>query len=254
MDREPLPANPRISVILPLFNGALYLAEAFDGLARQTHLVDEILVIDDGSTDAGPAIAASHPGVRLILKEHSGIIPTLNRGLDEATGDLITFLDHDDRWRPDKTAAQLEFLRQHPEVDAVFGRVFQFRMTEPRPGREFEVPIEELEGVCKGAGMFRRRAFERVGHFGSQGGHDFLDWYTLGRELGLQFGSLRQIVFDRRQHFSNTGRLDREKHIQSYHATIRAKLARQRASQPSQGVAPASGEPNRVSPPSAASR
>ncbi len=254
MDRKPLPAHPRITVILPLYNGSLYLTEALDSILRQSHPIDEILVIDDGSTDTGPAIAASHPGVRLLLKEHSGLIPTLNRGLEAATGDLLTFLDHDDRWLPDKTAAQLEFLRQHPEVDVVFGRVFQFRMTEPRPGREFEVPIEELDGVCKGSGMFRRSAFERVGHFGSQGGHDFLDWYTLGRERGLQFGHLPQVVFERRQHFTNTGRLDREKNVQSYHATIRAKLARQRASQPSPGSTPASAETARVSPPSAASQ
>ena len=231
MDREPLPAHPRISVILTLYNGALYLPEALDSITAQTRPIDEILVVDDGSSDSGPSIAASHPGVRLISKEHSGIIPTLNRGLDEATGDIITFLDQDDRWVPDKTAAQLEFLRQQPEVDAVFGRVFQFRMTEPRPGPEFECPIEELQGVCKGAGMFHRRAFTQVGQFGAQGGHDFLDWYTLGREAGLEFRSLPRIVFERRQHFSNTGRLDRERHVRSYMTTIRAKLARQRASQ-----------------------
>jgi glycosyltransferase involved in cell wall biosynthesis len=229
MDREPLPAVPRISVILPLYNGILYLTEALDSIARQTHAVDEVIVVDDGSSDGGPAVAEACPQVRLVRKEHSGIIPTLNRGLDEATGDLITFLDHDDRWVPDKTALQLTFLRQRPDVDVVFGRARQFRMTEPRPGREYEVPIEELEGACKCAGMFRRRAFARVGHFGSQGGHDFLDWYTLGREAGLIYASLPEVMFERRQHFSNTGRLDRERHVQSYMATIRAKLARQRA-------------------------
>lgn len=88
--------------------------------------------------------------------------------------------------------------------------------------------MEELDGVCKCAGMFRRRAFERVGHLGSQGGHDFLDWYTLGREAGLLYASLPEVVFERRQHFSNTGRLDRERHLQSYMTTIRTKLARQR--------------------------
>lgn len=229
MHPDPLPAVPRISVILPLYDGVLYLAEALDSIARQSHAVDEVIVVDDGSSDGGPALAEAHPLVRLVRKEHSGIIPTLNRGLEEATGDLITFLDHDDRWVAEKTAMQVAFLRQQPEIDVVFGRARQFRMTEPRPGRQYEVPIEELEGACKCAGMFRRRAFDRVGRFGSQGGHDFLDWYTLGREAGLLYASLPEVVFERRQHFSNTGRLDREQHIQAYMATIRAKLARQRA-------------------------
>lgn len=235
MVREPLPASPRISVIVPLYNGALYIQEALDSITAQSHAIDEILVVDDGSSDAGPSIAAAHPNVRFIRKEHSGIIPTLNRGLDESTGDLITFLDHDDRWIPGKTAAQLEFLRQNPDVDAVFGRVFQFRMTEPRTGRQFEVPIEEIDGTCKGSGMFRRHAFTIAGRFDPHGGHDFLTWYAIAREAGLRFHSLPNVVFERRQHFTNTGRLDREKHVQSYMATIKAKLARQRANQSAEG-------------------
>lgn len=246
MEADPLPSVPRISVVVPLYNGILYLAETLDSIARQSHPVDEVIVVDDGSSDGGPDLAVTHPKVRLVRKEHSGIIPTLNRGLDEATGDLITFLDHDDRWLPGKTAMQIAFLRQRPEIDAVFGRARQFRMTEPRPGRAYEVPMEELDGVCKGAGMFRRRAFEQVGHLGSRGGHDFLDWYTLGREAGLLFASMPEVVFERRQHFTNTGRLDRERHVQSYMATIRAKLARQRtmAAPPPPGDTGPSGPPS----------
>ena len=229
MDREPLPANPRISAVIPLFNGAVYLPEALDSIRHQTKRLDEVIVVNDGSTDAGPAIAAAHPWVHLVTKEHSGFVPTLNRGIEEATGDILTFLDHDDRWILDKTERQLAFLHQHPEVDVVFGRARQFRMTEQRCGREFEVPFEVTEGLCKVAGMFRRRAFELAGGFGSLGGHDFMDWYTRAREVGLQLESLPEVVFERRQHFTNTGRIGREEQRRTYMASLKAKLDRQRA-------------------------
>lgn len=229
MPCEPLPAHPRISAVVTLYNGAIYLAEALDSIVRQSHAIDEIVVVDDGSTDEGPAIAATYPRVRLITKEHSGFAPTLNRGIEEATGDLLTFLDQDDRWILDKTERQLAFLRQRPESDVVFGRVRQFRMTEPRCGREFEVPLGENEGICKVAGMFRRHALELAGGFGCLGGHDFMDWYTRAREVGLRLDSLPEVVFERRQHFTNTGRVGREEQRRTYLASIKAKLARERA-------------------------
>jgi glycosyltransferase involved in cell wall biosynthesis len=229
MHPEPLPANPRISVVIPLFNGALYLLEALDSILGQTHAIDEVVVVDDGSTDESPAIAASYPKVRLITKEHSGFVPTLNRGIEETSGDLLTFLDHDDRWILDKTERQLALLRQRPEIDAVFGRARQFRMTEPRCGQEFEVPFEVTEGLCKVAGMFRRRAFDLAGGFGSLGGHDFMDWYTRAREVGLRLESLPEVVFERRQHFTNTGRIGREEQRRTYMTSLKAKLDRQRA-------------------------
>ncbi len=214
---------------MPLYNGAVYLAEALDSILGQTHAIDEIVVVDDGSTDEGPAITASYPKVRLITKEHSGFSPTLNRGLEETTGELITFLDHDDRWIPDKTERQLALLRQRPEIDAVFGRARQFRMTEQRCGREYEVPLEVTEGLCKVAGMFHRRAFDLAGGFGSLGGHDFIDWYTRAREVGLRLESLPEVVFERRQHFTNTGRIGREEQRRTYMTSLKAKLDRQRA-------------------------
>jgi hypothetical protein len=114
-------------------------------------------------------------------------------------------------------------------TDAIFGRARQFRMTEPRCGREFEVPLGETEGFGKVAGMFRRHAFELAGGFGSLGGHDFMDWYTRAREVGLRLDSLAEVVFERRQHFTNTGRIGREEQRRTYLASIKAKLARERA-------------------------
>lgn len=110
---------PRITVLLPVFNGAAFLRPAIDSILGQTYRDFELLIIDDGSTDASREIAASYADPRIHRLENGrnlGLIATLNRGLDQARGEFIARMDADDLSFPDRFARQVGFLDRHPEV------------------------------------------------------------------------------------------------------------------------------------------
>ena len=96
-------ANQSVTVMIGVYNGARYLAEAIDSVLAQTHPASELIVVDDGSEDESGAIAESYgPPVRCIRQANGGMAASRNRAVAEATGDYFAFLDADDRFRPDK--------------------------------------------------------------------------------------------------------------------------------------------------------
>jgi glycosyltransferase involved in cell wall biosynthesis len=110
------PANPQVTVLMPVRNGAAHLQQAIDSILAQTFASFELLIIDDGSTDATPGIlsAQADPRVRVITNPRNlGLVPTLNRGLELARGELIARQDHDDLSAPERLQKQVDFLRDH---------------------------------------------------------------------------------------------------------------------------------------------
>lgn len=114
--------NPSISVVIPVFNRGPLIGPTLDSVLNQTLAAGEILVVDDGSTDGSADwIEAHYRGrVRVIRQSNGGVARARNRGLEEARGDFLAFLDHDDLWRPDKLRAQSEALREHPGAGVVY--------------------------------------------------------------------------------------------------------------------------------------
>lgn len=110
--------NPEISVVIPCYNAGSFLGDAIKSVLAQHYPVLEVIVIDDGSTDESANTAELFaPKVRLIRQQNSGESVARNRGIDEARGDWVAFLDADDWWLPDKLAEQIK--RITPEVDAI---------------------------------------------------------------------------------------------------------------------------------------
>jgi hypothetical protein len=102
-----MPDEVRISVVIPCYNGAAFLADTLASVVAQTYQPWEILVVDDGSTDASAEVAASFgPRVRVIRQTNQGESVARNRGIDEARGDWVAFLDADDLWDTTKLACQ----------------------------------------------------------------------------------------------------------------------------------------------------
>jgi glycosyltransferase involved in cell wall biosynthesis len=120
--RERPPARsgaPTVSVIVPVYNRQRYIADALDSLRRQTFIDLEIVVVDDGSTDASAEIIGRTPDDRLRLVRHDtnqGVAAARNTGLEAARGRYIAWLDSDDIARPSRLAEQVRFLDEHPEV------------------------------------------------------------------------------------------------------------------------------------------
>lgn len=109
--------NDSVSVVIPAWNVEPYIARAIDSVLAQTRPPDEILVVDDGSTDNTPQIVRRYQGrVRYLHQPQTGAAEARNRGIAEATGHWIAFLDADDQWLPDKLARQMELLARNPDL------------------------------------------------------------------------------------------------------------------------------------------
>mgnify|MGYP000684036772 CR=1 FL=1 len=129
--------KPFVSVVIPIFNGALFIARAVESVLAQTYKDFEIIIVDDGSTDDSRVVLtqfANQPFIRCLYQDNAGPAQARNLGIESALGEYIAFLDCDDFWFPEKLEAQVAMLRgnSHPvlvhsnyEVIASEGRIIQ---------------------------------------------------------------------------------------------------------------------------------
>jgi teichuronic acid biosynthesis glycosyltransferase TuaG len=103
---------PAVSVIIPAYNAEPFLARAIRSVEAQSFRDFEIVVVDDGSTDATAEVARSFTSVRYVRGAHLGEAGARNRGLEEATGELVAFVDADDEWLPEKLTHQVAFMER----------------------------------------------------------------------------------------------------------------------------------------------
>src|SRR5579871_4868818 len=115
----------KTSVIMAVHNGAAYITPAIESVLAQLHATDELLIVDDRSTDATLSVVASFadPRVQVLAAPRAGVSAARNAGLARATGEFIAFLDADDEWLPGRHEAMLAHLTAHPATHAVFGRI-----------------------------------------------------------------------------------------------------------------------------------
>lgn len=112
-----------ISVIIPCFNHAAFLADAIESVRRQRWPSIETIVVDDGSTDESAAIAARFADVRVVSQPNRGLSAARNAGLHASHGDVLIFLDADDVLLPGAIEAAARALESHPEASMTFGRL-----------------------------------------------------------------------------------------------------------------------------------
>jgi glycosyltransferase involved in cell wall biosynthesis len=123
------PAEPLISVILPTYNRAYCLLRAVHSVLQQTHDAVELIIVDDGSTDETHDLISARRSrrcVQYIRQENQGVAAARNRGLREAQGEYIAFLDSDDFWKPWKLELQLACLRALPEAGMIWSDMEAF--------------------------------------------------------------------------------------------------------------------------------
>lgn len=165
-----------ISVIISAYNVAGFVREAVDSALAQTFQDIEVIVVDDGSTDGSVETLGDLDDhrLRVIQKSHGGSATARNAGLQLASGELVAFLDADDRWAPQNLQRQSEFLMSHPAVDMTFshslvvdeqGRSLGFKCSS----RAGAVSLPQLlraneigNGSCL---LLRREALDRAGWF-----------------------------------------------------------------------------------------
>jgi glycosyltransferase involved in cell wall biosynthesis len=106
-----------VSVVIPVYNGAAFIARAIDSALEQSHRPTEVIVVNDGSTDATLDVLAAYRGrIRLLSIANGGVSNARNLGMQASTGELIAFLDADDSWHPNKLQLQVAAMRAYPRA------------------------------------------------------------------------------------------------------------------------------------------
>jgi glycosyltransferase involved in cell wall biosynthesis len=212
--------DPLVSVVIPLYNGANYVAQAIESALGQTYRNLEIVVIDDGSPDGGAGQRAAEPylggRVRYVRQENRGVAGALNRGMREMRGDIMSWLSHDDLFLPDKTERQVEFMRSLGRDDIVVysdyacigqkgEHLYDVVMDREMLARKPRLAV--LRGCTNGCTMLiPRKVFEKVGLFDETLRHtqDYDYWDRIDASFDLVH--FPAITVHQRQHDAQDSR------------------------------------------------
>ncbi len=212
-------STPRITVLMSVYNGEEYLAEAIESILRQTFRDFEFLIIDDGSTDGTKEIIESiqDSRIRLISRANKGFTASLNEGIEKARGEYIARQDADDLSLPQRLEREVVYLDAHPEVGMV-GTNYTIMDDADRPvvtTRLFTHPddlaIAELLSNQFGHGsvMMRKSVVNNVGLYDSRGGEVVSDYDLFCRISRVaKLANLKEPLYKWRSHPAGMGLSD----------------------------------------------
>lgn len=204
-----------ISVIIPLYNKEKQIAHTLQSVFKQTFQDFEVVVVDDGSTDSSVAEVEkfSDSRIRLIHQKNAGVAAARNRGIEEAKGDLIAFLDADDEWKPEYLVTQYLLSQKYPDC-SVFACNYEFRDTKgkvtstiirklPFTGEDgilsnyFEVASCSHPPLWTSAVVVKKPAIQAIGGFpvGIKSGEDLLTWAKLAVNGKIAYSKVPLAVF-----------------------------------------------------------
>jgi glycosyltransferase involved in cell wall biosynthesis len=221
-----------VSVVIPCYNGERFVREAIESALRQTRPPAQVIVVDDGSSDRTVGIAMSVAGATVIAQANRGASLARNRGIAEATGEFLVFLDHDDRLLPDALEIGTKALAEHPECGFVYGfhRLIDSHGNElPEPPRrrvDDASYLRTLQGdtlVPPGCAMFRRSVIERIGGFrdGAFPTEDYDLYLRAGRAAPIHCHN--RVVVDYRWHGANASGAQSARSLRAALRTLEAQ-------------------------------
>ncbi|MGK2964546.1 MAG: glycosyltransferase family 2 protein [Tepidiformaceae bacterium] len=196
---------PHVSVVIPAYTAELYLAQALDSVARQTFAVAEVIVVDDGSTDATAEIAERH-GAIVLRRANGGPSAARNTGIARATGEFLAFLDADDYWEPSKTERQMAILTTSPELKIVMCQHrYHVENAELLSRHQLlEVAAGPRDSALPSGWLLHRQLFDEIGPFNEEihMGED-LEWLLRAQRLGYAPHMIHEPLVVRRVHGEN---------------------------------------------------
>lgn len=221
----------RVSVAMASWNAAPYVAEAVRSVLDQLGADDELVVVDDGSTDQTREILASFGDrLRLHLAPHRGVSASRNASLDACGGRFQGFVDADDRWAPGSLAHLVGHLEASPDVDVVVGLADEFLdvgVVDPC-AVGLRAPQQGVRGWFLGSMLARRAVFDQARFDETQPMAVTSDWLAKARDIDVVFAHCDEVVLERR---IRPGSLttDTDEYAQALLHSLRAGLARRRS-------------------------
>ena len=221
----------KISIIIPVWNGEKYVAEAIESALRQDYQEKEIIVVNDGSTDrTAEVIQQFAHQIRVLTQENKGLGASRNAAVRISTGDYLAFLDHDDIWTANKLSLQMDALIASKEDPLIFSQVKQFicpTMSEEER-KKIIVNLEALPGHIAGTLLISKNRFQQIGEFieEKQLG-EFIEWYLRALEQKVPMFMVNEVTYYRRIHQDNMGRRDLSKRG-DYLRILKSSLDRRR--------------------------
>jgi len=167
---------PKVTVIIPTYNCARYLPEAIDSVLNQTYKDFEIIVVDDGSKDNTQEIVSQYiekyPNkIIYFYQNNQGPAEARNKGIKEAKGQYLAFLDSDDTWFPEKLVKQIRILNDNPGIDLVYASGLTIDINGNILGKKPEVPVRNVYDFLRDGRIpnmtvvIRKKCLEEVGLF-----------------------------------------------------------------------------------------
>jgi hypothetical protein len=197
--------KPLISVIIPVYNGERFIQEAIDNVLSQNYPALEIIMVNDGSDDeTDEIINRLLIDVRYFHQKNEGPAAARNRGIRDASGDYIAFLDVDDLWPENNLHTLMEEMHRRPEMDVVRGHAQLMEYDQEAGNFNFIGNPSESYPHYIGAGLYRKSVFEKVGLFDPtlRFGEDS-DWYIRAAEMGINIKRLDETRLFVRRHGQN---------------------------------------------------
>lgn len=220
-----------ISVIIPVYNGECYVAEAIDSVLNQTYKNIELIVIDDGSTDGTAAIVKNYENIIYFYQENRGLGAARNQGVDLAKGEYLAFLDADDYWLPEKLEQQLAQLSKATTLSLAFCYMEQFVCPKLSlvDAANIKLTHKILPGYSGCAILLSRRVFLLVGKFiETREVGEFVEWFGRAQDKKINVVMLPDILVMRRLHNNNMGRQKEKYSPQGYLSILKSTLERRR--------------------------
>jgi glycosyltransferase involved in cell wall biosynthesis len=223
-----------ISVIIPVFDGEAYLHEALESVLAQTIAEFELIIIDDGSGDSSAAIAqqfaTADARVRCLGQKNQGVTVARNRGIEASRGELIAFLDQDDRWTPDALERHVREHRENTGAGYSIARQRCFLEPGTTPPAWFRLQRLESPAVAylPGTLAVKRDTFSKLGTFDPRYPiSSDADWFARARDQRVPELQIDAVVLERRIHRDNQSQQAEQIHGELFDL-LRASIRRKR--------------------------
>jgi len=197
--------RPLVSAIIPVYNGECFIEDAVNNVLAQKYPALEIIIVDDGSTDSTEEIASKLPAdIRYFKQKNGGPASARNRGVRDASGEFIVFLDVDDLWPENNLNILVDKMLQEPDMKVITG--YAQIMRKNTVTGEYDLdgnPMESFKNYI-GAAIYRKSVFGKVGLFDPtlKFGED-TDWFTRANEAKVNIRRLEEITLFVRRHDKN---------------------------------------------------